>query len=108
MKTNNISKALLAVAVAVAATACDENSWNDKLDGFETIEDQPKQDVQSVEYTLTDADYSAIASNATNAALAGEDGKAALAAVGSLKRFSADAPASTYVPAFLSSTGLRP
>ena len=105
MKTNNISKALLAVAVAVAATACDENSWNDKLDGFETIEDQPKQDVQSVEYTLTDADYSAIASNATNTALAGEDGKAALAAVGPLKRFSADAPASTYVPAFLSSTG---
>lgn len=105
MKTNNISKALLAVAVAVAATACDENSWNDKLDGFETIEDQPKQDVQSVDYTLTDADYSAIASNATNVALAGEDGKAALAAVGSLKRFSAEAPASAYVPAFFSTTG---
>lgn len=105
MKNNNISKALLAVAVAVAATACDENAWNDKLDGFEGIEDQPKQDVQSVDYTLTDADYSSIASNSTNTALAGEDGKAALAAVGSLKRFSADAPASVYVPAFLSSTG---
>jgi len=104
MKTNNISKALLAVAVAVAATACDENSWNDKLDGFESIENQPKQDVKSVEYTLTDADYSSIASNSTNTGLAGEDGKAALAAVGSLKRFSADAPASLYVPAFLSST----
>ena len=74
MKTNNISKALLAVAVAVAATACDENSWNDKLDGFETIEDQPKQDVQSVDYTLTDADYSAYfeAADAFNAQIAAD------------------------------------
>lgn len=104
MKTYNISKALLAAAVACSMAACDENSWNDELDGFKDITDAPVTDVRTVEYTLTDANYASIASDADNKALAGTDGSAALAAVGSLKRFSAEAPASKYVPAFLAST----
>ena len=38
------------------AGACDENSWNDHLDGFEEFEDEPFTQVETVEYTLTNAD----------------------------------------------------
>ncbi len=101
MKTNKYTKVLAAAAIVLAASACDENSWNDKLDGFDKIENEPVTDVQTVEYTLTDADYKTIAGLAENTALAGEDGKAALQQVGSMRRFSQAAPASKYVPAFL-------
>lgn len=104
MKTKAYIRLTLAAAVALGTAACDENSWNDHLDGFDKIDDAPVTDVQSIDYTLTPADYTAIASNATNTALAGTEGKDALAAVGTKKMFSADAPASLYVPAFLSST----
>lgn len=104
MKTKAYIRAMLAAAVTLGMTACDENSWNDHLEGFDKIDDAPITDQQSVEYTLTAADYSTIASNATNRELAGEDGKAALAAVGTKHMFSAEAPASLYVPAFLASS----
>ncbi len=104
MKATTYIKALLAVAITGAMSACDENSWNNHLDGFEGINDQPKTDVQTVEYTLTDANYSTIASLSDNVALAGAEGEAALKLVGTQKHFSADAPASKYVPAFLSTT----
>lgn len=98
--------ASLALAMACAATACDENAWNNHLDGFEenNIANPTIEDVRTIEYTLTDAEYATIAGLADNKTLAGEDGKAALAAVGTKKCFSADAPASKYVPAFLQST----
>ncbi len=102
MKTNKYFRAMLAAALTCAATACDENSWNDHLDGFESGTDEPKENVQTIEYTLTDANYATIAGLSANTALAGEEGAAALKAVGTLKRFSTDAPASKYVPAFLS------
>lgn len=107
MKTVKIQSYLrLAVAAALSAgaCACSENSWNNDLDGFKELEDQPMEDVQTVEYTLTDANYGTIAGLADNKALAGEDGAAALAAVGSKKCFTPEAPAATYVPAFLAST----
>lgn len=105
MKAKSYIHALLAIAVACAATACDEDSWNrEHLKGYEEIVDAPLTNVESVEYTLSAADYSTIAGLADNKALAGDDGADALAAVGKLRRFSADAPASEYVPAFLAST----
>lgn len=104
MKTNKYIKAIFAGALVVSAAACDENSWNDDLKGFDDIVNAPVADVRTVEYTLTDNNYEKIASNSTNKSLAGDEGKAALAAIGTLKRFSADAPASKYVPAFLAST----
>ena len=103
MKTTYIG-ALAALAVCGSLTACDENSWNDHLDGFEEITDGPIQNTEAIEYTLTDADYSAIASNSTNVALAGEANSAALKAVGTLHRFSPVITAKDYVPAFLEST----
>ena len=99
-------KSLLGLAIAASLTACDENAWNEHLEGFDkNVEEAPTTQVESVEYTLTDANYQSIATNAENQALAGEEGAAALKAVGNNKRFSPDAPASKYVPAFLNTTG---
>lgn len=103
MKANKYLFAAMACG-ALMLTGCDENSWNDKLDGFKEFEQQPITQVEAVEYTLPDNAYSTIASLADNKALAGDDGAAALAAVGTLKRFSAAAPASEYIPAWLSTT----
>lgn len=102
MKTK-IYLPLLAIA-AVAFAGCDENSWNDKLDGFDP--DSKFTSVhKNVELTLTDADYSAIASNATNKALAASRGdEQALTAVGNNKYFNDKILASDYVPAFLAAT----
>ena len=67
----------------LALAACDYNSWNeDYLDGFETPDNT---DVKTVEYTLTAADYAAVAANKTNAALAGDALKDQLANVGKLR-----------------------
>ncbi|MBO5779833.1 MAG: hypothetical protein J6R27_01840 [Muribaculaceae bacterium] len=55
-----IKSTLIAFAAVALLTACDENAWNDKLDGFEVPE--VGADASTVTYTLTDADYSKIAS----------------------------------------------
>lgn len=104
MKIKIYSKALLALALAATVTACDENAWNDHLDGFKDLNDAPIANKQSLKYTLADAEYKTIADMDANKAIAGNEGAEALAAVGTLKRFSAEAPAATYLPAFLSST----
>lgn len=95
-------KILLASACVLALTACDDNNWNNKLDGFE---DAQITDVQSIEYVLTDADYAAIASNATNKAKAEAAGLAdELKAVGNNKCFNEAITAQDYIPAFFAST----
>ena len=104
MKIKIYSKALLALALAATVTACDENAWNDHLDGFKDLNDAPIANKQSIKYTLADAEYKTIADMKENQAIAGNEGAEALAAVGTLKRFSAEAPAATYLPAYLSST----
>lgn len=83
MKINNFYKVAFALLTAAGTlTGCSENAWNNRLPGFEEMNDQPITDVQRLDYTLTAADYKAIADNSTNKALAGEDLSAALAAVG--------------------------
>ena len=104
MKAITYIRTIALAGLAIAATACDENSWNDHLDGFKDFEDQPFSQVETVEYTLTELDYGTIAGLADNKTIAGTDGAAALKAIGDLKRFSAEAPADKYVPAFLSTT----
>lgn len=94
--------AMLIPSVAIAMTACDDNAWNDKLDGFEG--DPAIKDVQTIEYTLTAADYAAIASNSDNLKLAGEANADALKAVGTQHYFAGAISAADYVPAFLAST----
>ncbi len=104
MKTSKLTYGLLAMAAVATLSACDENSWNKHIDGFDEVYDQPVADVRTIDYTLTAADYAAIAANATNVGLAGEENAAALAAVGKNKCFSEAITASDYVPAFLEST----
>ena len=82
----HISRALLLAFAAGALAGCSENSWNnDELNGFEVPE--PTQ-VETIEYTMTEADYAAVSSNSANKALAGDAGAAALRAVGSKLCFS--------------------
>jgi hypothetical protein len=104
MKRNIILKSFVAVAVASSLAGCDENAWNNDLKGFEDKNNEAVTNSQSIEYTLTDADYSAIASNSTNIALAGTENKAALTAVGTRKAFSEQIKAADYMPAFLNSS----
>lgn len=95
--------------MVVAMTGCGENAWNDNLDGFDKLVNSDgtitATDVQTINYTLTDADYEAIAKLTANKALATTDEESkALAAVGTNHCFSEDAPASKYVPAWFADT----
>lgn len=94
---------LLAAGCVMMLSSCDENSWNDKLDGFETP--PPYTKTETVNYTLTAADYATIASNSTNKKLAEAAGESeALAAIGTNASFASDAEARKYIPALLSSS----
>lgn len=100
MKKNILFKSVAASALLFGA--CD---YNDKFDGLDAS--SRPSDVISKDYTLTAADYTAIANNNANKAIAeGLDISAALASVGSRQAFSTIATASTFVPAFLSSNYL--
>lgn len=108
MRTSKITGTLLS-AMIVAMTGCSENAWNDDLDGFKDLVNSEgtvtATDVQTINYTLTDADYEAIAKLAANKALATTDEESkALAAVGTNHCFSEAAPASKYMPAWFAST----
>lgn len=96
---------MAAATLGAALTGCDENAWNNHLDGFDENSLKEITQVETVEYTLITTDYSAIASNATNKALAEEQGIAsALASVKSKNCFNEKAKAEEFVPAYLAST----
>lgn len=83
--------------------SCSENSWNNNLEGFESGVNY--NNVIEAEFTLSAADYNAVASNSTNKSLAEAAGVAnALKAVGTNAMFSADINAKEYLPAFLASS----
>ncbi|MBD5263212.1 MAG: hypothetical protein HDS39_03975 [Bacteroides sp.] len=100
ISVNNIFFALGATAMMAS---CSENSWNDHLDGFE-----PGVNYNTPiegEFTMTGTDYTAVASNATNKALAEAAGASnALKAVGNNGLFSAEITGKEYLPAFLASS----
>lgn len=99
MKTN-ISRALLIGGVALALGACSEDAWNNQLDGFEGGVNPT--DVQTVKYELTDNDYTRLAENRFNKALAKAEGvEAELKAVGSNKYLNPAIPAEKYIPNLL-------
>ncbi len=97
----NIFNTLIAGACVVALASCDDNSWNNEhLNGFD--DDPAITDVQSIEYTLTDADYGYIASNSANRATAEAAGLSdALKAVGTQHYFTSEITAKDYIPAYL-------
>ncbi len=99
MKNINI-KSFLLLAGVVGMTACSENAWNDKLDGFK--EPSVYDKTETVEYTLTAADYKTIASNSTNKSLAETAGESQLlAAIGNNGYFPTSEAARKYLPAFV-------
>lgn len=93
----NIIGSLLAV---ILLAGCDYNEKN--FDGLQEG-DQPT-DVKSVDYTLTDADYAAVASNKTNLKIAKAISKNDSIALVNLKttlQFTATISPDVYLPAFL-------
>lgn len=67
----NILKGLLACGILLSASACDENSWNDKyLDGFEAPDLNAPDGKVVISYTLTATDYRNIAKMEANVAKA--------------------------------------
>lgn len=96
-----IFNAMLFSAGLMALASCSENSWNDKLDGFE---EPTLGDVKTVAYTLTAADYKTLAGLSDNKAIAGESGAAALAAIGTQGYFSTQEEAAAYLPALIASS----
>lgn len=77
--------------------ACD---YNEKFDGF--VEGPQPIDIKKLDYTLTPADYKAVAENKHNLALAREAGEEAeLKAVVKTLRFTEKITAARYLPAFL-------
>ena len=103
MNTKIFFSLMAAAAVSATLNGCDDNAWNDKLDGFKDKENEPLTEVQTIEYTMTDADYASVSSDKTNQTLAGEELKNALANVGKQKCFSEQIPAEDYAPAILAS-----
>ena len=103
---NKYIKQLLSLAVvALVSWGCESDFYNEHMiDGYEP--ETEITDVQSIEYTLTEDDYSTISKNSTNktnAEAAGQEAVDALAAIGKNKYFANPDEAAAYVPAFLAS-----
>lgn len=94
---NKIIGSLLAV---ILLAGCDYNERN-----FEGLQEGDKPtDVKSIDYTLTDADYAAVASNKTNLKIARAVSKEDSIALVNLKttlQFTATITPDKYLPAFL-------
>lgn len=104
MNKNIIIGSFMAVSLTAVLTGCDENAWNDEhLNGFEDAKDKPIEQVGTIDYTMTAADYKTLAGLSANKALAGDELKNALAAVGTNGCFSDQIPADKYAPALLAS-----
>ena len=96
-----ILNTLVISGLITGLASCNDNSWNNHLDGFE--ENKTIQDIQTLEYTLNDTDYANLAANSTNKAIASEAGVSKeLTAVGTQHYFTDKITAREYVPAFLS------
>lgn len=82
-------------AAALLLVGCDYNDKN-----FGDL-DEGVTNIVKAEYTLTDADYAAVSSNAANKTLAGKENEAALAALKTKMYFTDVISAEKYLPAFL-------
>lgn len=89
------------IAACTTAVSCDVNKWNENLDGFKG--DKSITNTQTVEYTLTNTDYSNLAANSDNVTKAANaDLSKELKAVGTQYYFTDKITAKDYVPNFLS------
>lgn len=102
MKTS-VKNIFFAIGTTAILASCSENSWNDHLEGFESGVNY--NNAIEAAYTMTAADYSAVASNSTNKELAESAGLSnELKAVGTNAMFSSEIPARQYLPAYLASS----
>ncbi len=105
MKKDKIFLTSAVALIALAAASCDD--YNDQFNIDDTL-----TDVRNATITLATGDYSSIANNATNQALAKSLDEAAggttyadaLAAVGSNNYFTSLAAPEDYIPAFLATS----
>ncbi|MDL2247478.1 DUF5017 domain-containing protein [Bacteroides sp. OttesenSCG-928-J23] len=93
-------KILAPLAALLLLAGCDYNE-----DNFEGFEDASKpSDIKKIEYTLTDADYKAIADNGENKSLATANGESSdLSKLTANKYFTDVITAKEYAPAFIAS-----
>ncbi len=92
----HVLKYAAALALILTGAGCDYNEEN-----FEGLQEGTVvSNVITLDMTLTDADYEAIATNKSNQALAGDD-KSALSALSTAKYFTPTITAAKYVPNFL-------
>lgn len=99
MKTY-IKNIFLAGGALLLMTGCDDNSWNDKLDGFDP--NPGITDVRTIDYTLTAHDYTRISKNYRNVAKAKAAGlEDELEAVGTLGYLNQEITPAEYIPALL-------
>lgn len=91
-----IKNGFLALGAVALLAGCDENDWNDKLDGFEVPE--PGTSVETLNYTLTAADYTKILNQAPYTSIGTQEERALIAATNS---FTTDAEARQFIPAIL-------
>ncbi len=95
---NSIIKSFCALAIIFSAASCED--FNSQFEGYDP--DPEITDVQNIVLTLAEGDYSTIASNSTNVALAEEQGLTAeLEAVASEKLFRSQSVAEAFLPAYL-------
>lgn len=100
-----IKSAFLALGAVALLASCDENSWNDDLDGFEVPE--VGKDIKTLNYTLTAADYNQIATGSAYTEYAkqqGAEAEEALKLVGTTQSFANEADAQAYLKLFLTNT----
>lgn len=93
-------KIFMPIAALLLLAGCDYNEKN--FDGLDEIT-QPTN-VESIDYTLTDADYAAVASNKTNLKIAraiSKDDSIALVNLKTTLQFTATISPDVYLPAFL-------
>lgn len=100
-----ISRLAILSSCALVLASCDDNSWNDDLKGFEANSGQ--DNVQSLNLTLTAADYKLLSTNTTNKQLAGDEKAGALAAVATQCYLTDVITAEDYIPALLSDVKFR-
>lgn len=91
-----IKHSFLALGAVALLAGCDENDWNDKLDGFEVPE--PGTSVETLNYTLTAADYTKILNQAPYTSIGTQEERALIAATNS---FTTDTEARQFIPAIL-------
>ena len=98
---NKINRFVILSACSLALTACEENSWNDKLDGFDS--NVNTETATNSSYTLTEDDYTTI-SKLLLASAETDEQKDAAKAIAANKYFDKNSvyPAPVAVPVLFS------